>query len=338
MKASNDIIIKEPLLSIIVPVYNVEKYLDRCIESVLAQTHTDWEMILVDDGSTDSSGAICDRYAASDTRIKVIHTPNGGLSVARNNGIELARGEYVSLVDSDDFLCSLTIYENALRKFDEIDGLDVVQFTWQRISCNGDVSFTHRQESCIYSGEMQYYLNFENVVGMNEKVILTPVWNKVYRASMIRKLRFKPGRLFEDAFFDADMFALMGKIALISEIGYAYVENPGSIMGQKISDKKANDAILSNIHILYGMRHIDIPVATRCEYVARQIYEISVMRMIHKIRYDEDIFKSLDELTPERTGPGLKNRCIITLCRMFGSKGTCGLLSVIMKLKIHCKS
>lgn len=92
-----------PKISIIVPVYNVEKYLEKCVRSILAQTFTDFELILVDDGSPDSSGAMCDQFAEQDQRVKVIHKENGGLSDARNAGIELATGEYLGFVDSDDY-------------------------------------------------------------------------------------------------------------------------------------------------------------------------------------------------------------------------------------------
>ena len=93
-----------PIVSIIVPVYNVEKYINRCIDSILAQTFTDWECILVVDGSPDKSGEICDEYSARDSRIRVIHKPNGGVSSARNVGINLATGEWITFVDSDDFI------------------------------------------------------------------------------------------------------------------------------------------------------------------------------------------------------------------------------------------
>ena len=99
-----------PVLSIIVPVYNVEKYLARCIDSILAQTFTDFELILVDDGSTDNSGEICDEYAGKDPRIIVIHKENGGVSSARNHGLDIARGEYITFVDSDDQIGTYTTY------------------------------------------------------------------------------------------------------------------------------------------------------------------------------------------------------------------------------------
>lgn len=93
-----------PIISVIVPVYNVEKYLPRCIDSILAQTFTDFELILVDDGSPDNCGAICDEYAAKDKRVRVIHKSNGGVSSARNAGLDAASGEYVTFVDSDDYI------------------------------------------------------------------------------------------------------------------------------------------------------------------------------------------------------------------------------------------
>ena len=94
----------QDLISVIVPVYNTEKYLDRCIQSVLAQTYTNWELLLIDDGSTDSSGTICDQYAAEDNRIRVFHKENGGVSSARNLGLDNAKGEWITFVDSDDWV------------------------------------------------------------------------------------------------------------------------------------------------------------------------------------------------------------------------------------------
>ena len=92
-----------PKISIIVPVYNAEQWLERCIESIVAQTYADWELLLVDDGSNDRSGDICDRYAASDPRIQAFHKPNGGVSSARNLGLDHAQGEWITFVDSDDY-------------------------------------------------------------------------------------------------------------------------------------------------------------------------------------------------------------------------------------------
>jgi glycosyltransferase involved in cell wall biosynthesis len=110
------------MISIIVPVYNTEKYLDQCIQSILSQTYTDFELLLIDDGSTDSSGAICDRYAEQDSRVRVFHKPNGGVSSARNLGLDNAKGEWVTFCDSDDW-----VYDYWLQNFaDSSDDVDIV--------------------------------------------------------------------------------------------------------------------------------------------------------------------------------------------------------------------
>ena len=115
------------LISVIVPVYNVEAYVAKCIESIQNQSYQHLEIILVDDGSTDDSGDICDQYAAYDDRIKVIHQENGGLSAARNTGIEAANGDYIGFVDSDDYI-GLTVYEDMLHLLKE-NNLDIIEFT-----------------------------------------------------------------------------------------------------------------------------------------------------------------------------------------------------------------
>lgn len=109
-----------PLLSVIVPVYKVEKYVERCLNSIIAQTFTNWECIIVDDGSPDNCGKICDEYAQRDSRIKVIHQQNGGLSIARNEGIKLAKGKYLTFIDSDDAIEPDTFlhYMNYINKYD----------------------------------------------------------------------------------------------------------------------------------------------------------------------------------------------------------------------------
>ena len=125
------------MISVIVPVYNVEKYLRQCLDSVLAQTYRELEIILVDDGSTDGSGAICDEYATRDSRIKVVHQQNGGLSSARNAGLDLATGEYVAFVDSDDYIHE-TMLELLYQALVE-NNADTVICNFERVDEKGDV-------------------------------------------------------------------------------------------------------------------------------------------------------------------------------------------------------
>lgn len=119
---------KIPALSVIVLVYRVEQYVAECIESILVQTFADWELILVDDGSPDTSGAICDRYAARDSRIKVIHKHNGWVSAARNDALDVARGRYITFVDSDDYLGSPDTYGENIEFLETHPEVDIVQY------------------------------------------------------------------------------------------------------------------------------------------------------------------------------------------------------------------
>ena len=173
------------------PVYKVEKYLKRCIESILSQTHSDYELILVDDGSPDSCGDICDEYAAIDKRITVIHKENGGLSSARNAGLEIAQGDYIGFVDSDDEIAP-RCYE-ALLYYLETDGSDIVTYNqnaipdtdkWKTIGENRIVvdSDTVLREFA----EKYYYLIGDTVM------------TKLYRKEIFSNLRFKEGIIYED--------------------------------------------------------------------------------------------------------------------------------------------
>ena len=130
MNDLEDEVVDKPLISVIVPVYNTEKYLYRCVESICNQTYRNLEIILVDDGSTDGSGAICDQLSGEDDRIRVIHKENEGASAARNTGLDLAKGEYIGLVDSDDYI-STDMYE---KLFELLQGAKAEMAVWHRIS------------------------------------------------------------------------------------------------------------------------------------------------------------------------------------------------------------
>lgn len=130
----------QDLISIIVPVYNTEKYLDQCIQSVLAQTYTNWELLLVDDGSTDSSGAICDKYAAQDSRIKVLHKENTGVSDSKNIALDMAKGEYIMFLDSDDYWYINDCIAQLYAKSQEL-GVDIVRGEYKAVDEEGNLLF-----------------------------------------------------------------------------------------------------------------------------------------------------------------------------------------------------
>lgn len=216
-------------VSVIVPVYNVEKYLKKCIDSLLIQTYEDIEIILIDDGSTDSSGEICDSYSKKDSRIKVIHKKNGGLSDARNKGLDLASGQWVTFVDSDDY-----VTKNYVERL-----LSLL------IANNADISIA----TYTYITEKKYK-NRET----GELAVMTPeiaikrllmddgfdmgAWAKMYRTEYFNKVRFPKGKLFEDSLVTCQIIAQSNKVAFESKSVYFYVNRRDSITNAKFTKRK----------------------------------------------------------------------------------------------------
>lgn len=218
------------MISVVVPIYNVQEYLEKCIESILSQTYSSLEIILVDDGSTDQSGKICDDYKDRDTRIKVLHKENGGLSSARNAGIELATGEYIGFVDSDDYI-DKAMYEVLLQK--------MVQY-------NADISICNR----FYTEEdgrkfLRYKSDGNELVMDSEHAILEmnsfrsfdmAAWDKLYKRKVFDEIRFPEGKLSEDYFIMYRLFELVDRICYTPEPYYYYMQRKGSISrGKKIN-------------------------------------------------------------------------------------------------------
>ena len=203
------------LISIVVPIYKVEKYLPRCIESILGQTYTNFELILVDDGTPDRSGIICDRYAEKDSRIRVIHKENGGVSTARNAGIDAAKGEWITFVDSDDW-----VKENYLEvlvsplDFDDYD-MTIGVLEWRAISCQ-----TQEYDGfSITTGE-----SYKIERALNGSELLGP-WLKLFSLNTIKNngLRFSEGiTLGEDAIFVAKYLKCCKKIYMTGKAIYCY--------------------------------------------------------------------------------------------------------------------
>lgn len=222
-----------PEISIIVPVYKVEEYLPRCIDSILAQSFTDFELILVDDGSPDNCGTICDEYANKDKRIIVIHKENGGLSDARNAGLDIAKGKYIGFVDSDDWIESNMyqyLHDNIIA-----NDADIAECFYRRTNEKGKADFDELQ-SVIQTGEeavIQIYTSdiFCNIV----------VWNKLYDATLFEQLRFPKGRINEDQFVTPRLLASAEKVFSGSYIGYNYFIRENSITNSSYSKKNLDE-------------------------------------------------------------------------------------------------
>ena len=215
-------------VSIIVPVYQVENYIRQCIDSILVQTFTDFELILVDDGSKDKSGQICDEYAVLDQRVKVIHKENGGLSDARNCGMDQAVGNYFMFVDSDDYIAPTMLeylYKALMNKEADIAVCNFLHFFEE--DRKRDFS-TNIQSEVLSGAEIFYSRKNERVYG-----IWTVAWNKLYKRETLGNVRFRFGKYHEDEFWANDIYQMDIKVVTIPECLYYYRQRDNSIMGRK---------------------------------------------------------------------------------------------------------
>lgn len=209
------------LISIIVPVYKVEPYLRKCIDSILGQTYKNLEIILVDDGSPDSCGAICDEYAASDTRVRVIHKENGGLSSARNAGLNVASGKFIGFVDSDDW-CALDMYEYLYNAMQE-SSADIV------ICGHYEVTGENLKHIGV-KGEILLDRTEAMIMLLTDKEITNYVCNKLYPANLFANIRFPEGRVYEDIAVMYKLFEKADRILILPEARYYYVQRKSGIV------------------------------------------------------------------------------------------------------------
>lgn len=222
------------LLSVVVPVYNVEEYLARCVDSILNQTYRNLEVILVDDGATDSSGSICDDFAAKDSRVRVIHKKNGGLSSARNAGIDMASGEYITFVDSDDWI-EADAYEHML---------DVMKRYQVKLVCGGnyDVDGETGKRTLALCPQKEEVISSEEFVG---RMFLwqgfdSSACDKIYHKSLLETFRYPEGRVCEDVAVTYKIVLATDRAALSDRPFYNYYHREGSITistAAEITDK-----------------------------------------------------------------------------------------------------
>lgn len=213
------------LISIIVPIYNVEQYLDRCVESLVSQTYENIEIILVDDGSLDGCPKKCDEWEQKDSRIIVIHKENGGLSDARNTGIEVAQGEFLAFVDSDDYVA---------KEYIEILYSSLVRTNSDIVTCNYYYSYTSGKiiESSVKMQEGVYSARKFTNFSIHSNFGYDYAWNKLYRKDLFYHLRYKIGKFYEDVFIITDLMEICKKIAIIDSYLYYYTERDDSICGE----------------------------------------------------------------------------------------------------------
>lgn len=256
---------RRPKVSVIVPVYNTEKYLARCLDSVIGQTERNLEIVCVNDGSTDGSAAILERYAAADPRVQVVTQENGGLSAARNSGLDVATGEYVMFVDSDDWIPSDAVAK-MLRAAEESCAPVVVSAEYAKDRLKKprrvDVRWTLRHPA------------LKRLVG--QRKIQSSACNKLYRSDIIRNRRFIEGIYFEDWPFITELFGDIESFALVDEPMYVYFTGETSIVRSPFTEKKA-------VSYLTGINHIAAFFRGRPdEDIARRRIALAVKMLVSK--------------------------------------------------------
>ena len=265
------------LVTVIIPVYQVEKYLEDCIKSIIRQTYGELEIILVDDGSTDNSPQICDQYAQMDSRIKVIHKANGGLSSARNAGIDICTGKYVTFVDSDDVVADVMIEEMlnlANQEHAEIVKIGVIRKN------NYSENIAIPKDYATYSGDGALSLLFRS----NSQIVCG--CGKLFTREVIGNIRFPIDRYYEDEYFTPRMYLRAKRVVLSESEYYFYMQrNNDSILRGKITDKKVRDSVwisLDRIELFHSLgknkleQDAIIDYYYKIEHLLSRIYEMEL--------------------------------------------------------------
>ena len=311
----------EPKISVIIPVYNVEPYIRQCLDSVVNQTYKNLEIIIIDDGSPDSCGEICDEYAKKDNRIRIIHKENGGLSAARNDGLKYVTGKWISFVDPDDW-CELDMYEKAIVKAKENDA-DIVIFSLYRE--------TNKGERRIHAFSSDFITTDKKIISQIQLSILnrkyTPLsdskewgqglpWDKLYKANLIfdNHLIFNEKvKANEDAIFNINAFQYAEKVVFFDEPLYHFRMNMDSISRkytpnrveidrqiykelnciglkynlsneyyQALNEKIANDAVVLGTRCFFNKRRKE-PIYRKLKYANKILHEEPIFTAFEKV-------------------------------------------------------
>lgn len=262
---------KNPLISVVVPIYKVEAYLNRCLDSILKQSYSNLEIVLIDDGSPDGCPKICDDYALRDSRIKVVHKENGGLADARNAGVIKSTGEYISFVDSDDFVTPDYI-ENLYRGISEFNA-DISLATFQSFEREDDICFDKRE--CRFSllskeSVFERYTSLQTSISMP----FISACNKLYKRALFEGIYYPKGKLYEDSFTSYKLLDSATKIVMTETPLYFYFINPASIMGQKFKEKHLEvlEAFKGAITFFESKGDISVSKMFYAPLVMREIY------------------------------------------------------------------
>lgn len=248
---------EQKLISVVIPVYNVEKYIRESLDSIINQTYKNLQIILIDDGSTDSSRSICDEYAASDDRITVIHQKNAGAGAAKNTGLDLIQGEYFSIIDSDDYI-ELNMYEKMVCYMENYR-VDVVQCLFRNVFVNRKVYRNYIVKSKPIRKVSRNKFLKEYLYDWKYAIF----WNKLFKTSLLKNIRFPIGRKIDDEFFTYKLICNSEHIVNTQDVFYNYRMRQSSVMNEN-ADKRL---ILDRIDCF----------VERYEYVSERFPELEVL-------------------------------------------------------------
>jgi glycosyltransferase involved in cell wall biosynthesis len=328
-------------ISVIIPIYKVEKYLSNCVESVLNQTYSNLEIILVDDGSPDRCGEICDQFAARDSRIRVIHKPNGGHSDARNAGLEVATCEYVSFIDSDDFIHE-RFYETLLYLADrneaDIVQCDFIRISWQevaKINSHDPDRFVQDQMVTVLSNHEALH----NLFTYDHRYVSTVVaWNKLYKRELFDSIRYPLGKIHEDEYTTYKLLHNSRKIVLTSAPMYFYLQRDDSSMG--IFNFKRLDileAYYEQIHFYKERGYLDLERKAKISYEGR-IRELMLRVLNSRLDDKNAVYKYLIDYYRQQYGLFASNtdvpqwKKLMMLLYKYSSKSV---IKLMLKLKYY---
>lgn len=275
----------KPMVSVIVPVYNVENFIERCLDSILEQEYRDFELLVIDDGSSDDSGTICDSYISKDSRVQVFHKQNGGLSDARNYGIEHARGEYYTFIDSDDYI-GRDYLKILLSLIDEnAADVAVVKFRPTYQIEKEDILLVDDERHVMDATEALKTICINTHFGVS-------ACGKLYHHTLFDGIRYPKGYLYEDVFTTPYLIAKSSRVAYSNAVQYFWYQRPTSITHSDISDK--NMVLFDGLGKLVNFIDENYPQlhdAAVCRYVNDSFWTI-----IQKLVYSDDYYRLIDRI------------------------------------------
>lgn len=317
-------------ISVIIPVYRVEQYLEECVDSVLGQDYPELEIILVDDGSPDGSGALCDRYAAQDSRVQAIHKENGGLGSARNAGVAAAQGEYVLFLDSDDCWDDIGAVRRLVRRV-EATGADVLNYSYRKWNEETGEKMPYLQDVPDMPQPLDYQAQLAYLT--ERGLYLASACNKLIRRSLLTELPFQTGVYCEDVLWCARLLHRASSMDFVCENFYCYRQRAGSI---RHSIKVQNCSDLA--HHIEGCIRLaeDAPEAVRKAILGYAAFQYGTFFLVQAQAEDEPRV-ALEKLAAYtdllRHGVGRKLQILRAGCRVLGYRNLCRVIRTLYRIK-----